>query len=130
MGRDKNWSEANEFEAAPCPMPACDGHLAALYSVTMSAPYPWEQVGFTKSSIKTSRVQIVAAAWELAQPFCPSCGWRERERRESAKSEAILRLMRALILRGVSAAEIQAIVGDSTSTIDVMAATHPDPSDD
>jgi len=129
MAKDKNWSKANEFEACPCPAPGCDGKLVALYNVTMSAPYPWEGVGFTKSSIKTSRVQIVAASWELAQPFCPSCGWRSKDTRESAKSEAILRLMRALILKGVSAAEIQAIVGDSTSTIDVLAATHPDPSE-
>lgn len=130
MAKDRSWNKANEFEPQPCPVENCSGTLAALYHVTLAAPFPWEQVGFTKSSIKTSRVQIVAAAWEQAQPFCSSCGWRSLDRRESTKSEAILRLMRALILRGASAAEIQQLVGDSTSTIDVLAATHPDPAGD
>lgn len=121
------WKQAVEAEPAPCPQPNCPGRLAGFYHVTMAAPYPFEQIGFTKSSIKSKSVGIVATAWDAASVYCPTCGWRPEDRREAAKSEIITRLMRALILRGVKPSEVQRIVGSGVSVIDVLAATHPDP---
>ena len=41
-----------------------------------------------------------------------------------------MRLMRALILRGVPPSEVQQIVGDAVSVVDVLAATHPEVDED
>jgi hypothetical protein len=121
--KDKTWQKANETEGMPCSQ--CGAPLHALYNVTLSAPWPWDNVGFTKGTIKTTKVGIVAASWDTAQPFCASCGHRDEDHREAAKSEVILRLMRELIIRGASPSEVQKLVGSSTSSIDVLAATYP-----
>jgi len=120
------WKKASAFNGYPCPTRGCAGKLTALYQLTLSAPFPFDQFGFTKTTIKCKKVGIIAVNWATAQPFCPSCGWREDLNREATKSEAIMRLMRALIMRGVAPSDVQRIVGDSVSVIDVLAATHPE----
>lgn len=126
MGSHAGWERANSFEGDPCTQPGCKGKLTALYDVVMSAPHPWQQVGFSKTTIKCKSVGIVAVTWETVAPFCPACGWHSENRREATKSEAIMRLMRALVMRGVAPSEVQRIVGDAVSVIDVLAATHPE----
>jgi hypothetical protein len=124
---DAAWKRANEFEADKCPKRGCPGKLASLYHLTVSAPYDWRAVGFNKSTMKSSRIGIVACAWEDATPFCPTCGWTPKGRPESHKTEIIMRLMRELMMRGMSPGDIQALVGGNVRPIDVMAATIPEP---
>lgn len=116
-------SKASDFQAEPCR--GCGCALTALYQVTVSAPYPFEQVGLTKTTVKSARVGIVATTWETAQPFCANCGWHGDDTQEAGRSEVILRLMRELITRGVSASEVQKLVGSAVSSVDVLAATYP-----
>ncbi len=116
-------SKASEFEAVPCP--DCGCALTALYQVTISAPYPFEKIGLTKTTIKSRVVGVVATTWETAQPFCANCGWHGDDSQEAGRSEVILRLMRELITRGVPASEVQRIVGPAVSSVDVLAATYP-----
>lgn len=118
---------ANEAEAQPCPQPGCPGKLAGLYHATLAAPYPWRGVGFSKATIKSPRVGITAVIWESTQVYCPACGWHPENRFQAVGSEIIMRLMRALILRGTPPSEIQRIVGDGVSVIDVLAASYPGP---
>ena len=127
MAKDTAWKRANEAEADPCPQRGCKGKLAGLYNVTMAAPYPFRQVGFSKGAIRSNRVGITAVIWEATSVYCPTCGWHPEERREAAKSEIITRLMRELILHGVRPSRVQEVVGSGVSAIDVLAATHPDP---
>ncbi|HET6494513.1 MAG TPA: hypothetical protein VFH61_04000 [Thermoleophilia bacterium] len=126
MSSHAGWAKANTFAGDPCPRRGCKGKLNALYQLTVSAPYPFDAIGFTKSTIKSKQIGIVACQWELAHPFCPVCQWHSENTRESTKNEAIIRLMRALVMRGVAPSEVQRIVGDAVSVIDVLAATHPE----
>jgi len=121
-----SWDRANTCKGGPCPTAGCKGRLTALYQLTLSAPWPFDSVGFTKTTIKSKQIGVVAVHWELAQPFCPICLWRSDNTREATKNEAIIRLMRALVLRGVPPSDVQRIVGDAVSVIDVLAATHPE----
>ena len=116
-------SKVRDFEAAPCP--SCGCALTALYQVTMSAPYPFRELGFSKQTIKSARVGVVATTWETASPFCANCGWHGDDNAEAGRSEVILRLMRELIQRGVKPSEVQRIVQGAVSSIDVLAATYP-----
>lgn len=127
MAKDTAWQRANEAQADPCPQHGCKGKLAGLYHVTMAAPYPFEQVGFNKGTIRSNRVGITAVTWDTTSVYCPSCGWHPENRREAAKSEIITRLMRELILQGARPSRVQEIVGTGVSVIDVLAATHPGP---
>lgn len=126
MSGRAGWTKANNFDGDPCPAPGCEGKLAALYNVVLSAPYDWRQVGFTKSTIKCKNIGVTAVMWEWARPFCPTCGWNDGLTGQESKSATIMRLMRALIMRGVPPSEVQQIVGDAVSAIDVLAATHPE----
>ena len=126
MPSHASWKKADAFEGQPCAQADCKGKLTALYHLTLSAPYPFNDIGFTKTTIKCKNVGLVACNWDLAHPFCPACGWHSENRREASKSEAIMRLMRALVMRGVPASEVQQLVGNSVSVIDVLAATYPD----
>lgn len=126
MGSHAGWNAANTFKGELCSQPGCEGRLTALYHTTLSAPYPWAQIGFTKSTIKCKQVGIVAVSWDVAQPFCPACGWHSDDKSEATKSEAIMRLMRSLVMRGVRPSEVQLIVGNAVSVIDVLAATYPE----
>lgn len=128
MGSSTAIKRANEFQAAPCPQPRCSGELTALYNLTMNAPYPWRSVGWTKETIKSRRVGIVACSWETETVFCPKCGYHQPRVADASRSETIMRLMRELILRGMKPSALQELVGNAVSTIDVLAATYPAPS--
>jgi hypothetical protein len=127
LGSNKATKKANEFEAADCPNLECSGKLSAFYRVTMNAPWPWQGIGFSKEVIKSRRVGITAVDWDQESPFCPQCGWSIRGNPDAKKSEIIMRLMRELVVRGMKPSALQALVGNAVSTIDVMAAIHPDP---
>ena len=127
MGSNNLVKKANDFEESPCPKRGCDGKLTAFYRLTVNAPWPWQQIGFSKETIKSRRIGITAVDWDQEMVFCPKCGWSERGNPDDKKSEIIMRMMRELVVRGMKPSEIQALVGNAVSTIDVLAAIHPDP---
>jgi hypothetical protein len=127
LGSNQIAKKANEFVENDCPVLQCKGKLTAFYRVTMNAPWPWQGIGFTKEAIKSRRVGITAVDWDQEMVFCPKCGWSERGNPEAKKSEIIMRMMRELVVRGMKPSEIQSLVGNAVSTIDVLGAIHPDP---
>jgi hypothetical protein len=116
--------QASDHEALPCPKRGCDGALAAFYNLTTLAPYPWRTVGFNKLTIRDAKVKIYAVNWEDVEPFCPKCGWHS-DHEEGTKMQIIVRLTRALVNRGASPSDVQTLVGNAVSTVDVLAATYP-----
>lgn len=128
MGASTAHRRANDLEAAPCPQSGCEGSLSALYHLTVSAPFPFSGVGFSKEAIKSRRVGIVACNWDTETVFCARCGWHPQNEGAARRSEIIMRLMRELVLRGMKPSALQELVGSAVSTIDVLAASYPAPS--
>lgn len=115
---------AHETDGVLCQTPGCNGRMSAFYRLTLNAPWPWRQVGFTKAAIKSRKIGIVACDWDTVNPFCPQCG-KHLDRGALTKDDVIQRLMQELIMRGAKPSDVQELVGNAVSTIDVMAATYP-----
>jgi hypothetical protein len=98
--------------------------MSAFYKLTLNAPWPWSQVGFSKDAIRSKSIGIVSCDWDTVNPFCPQCG-KHLDRGGLTKDDVIQRLMQALIIRGAKPSDVQDLVGNAVSTIDVLAATYP-----
>jgi len=121
MAMTKSWREANEAEGMPCP--SCGAAVHAFYRVTVCAPYPF--VTFTKASMRSKNLSIVAVDHDLVTPMCVGCGWRET-RTMRTKSDVIQTLMRELINRGMKPSDLQALLNKSpVGAVDLMAAAYP-----
>lgn len=98
--------------------------MSAFYHLTVNAPWPWSGVGFSKAAIKSKKIGIVACDWDTVNPFCPKCG-KHLDAGGGTKDDVIQRLMQALIMLGAKPSDVQDLVGNTVSTIDVLAATYP-----
>lgn len=106
----------------------CGGKLQAITTVQVCHPYPPARDKIDKQYIKAKDVTVTGDELSTTRPFCVNhhCANVGRPLEPArSRTELIQDLMRELISRGMSARDLQKLVGGHVSAIDLLAATYP-----